>query len=135
MGSSKDARLAEFTEELKARHLEASPENAEDLFIADQELQQMIDAKLGRAYDPRKIELVSRLQHELHLARIELVSAMQEGRLSRAQYHERFTSQLTGTFAKCQEILGKRDFELLFDATAEEASHLIEPTIFFGTEK
>ncbi len=89
----------------------------------------MIDAKLGHSYNAQKIELVSHLQHELHLARIGLVAAMQTGRLSPADYYERFNSKLAGTFAKCEDILGKRDFEILFDATAEEASHLIEPTI------
>jgi hypothetical protein len=60
---------------------------------------------------------------------------MYVGKLTPDQYFEQFNQAMAATFAECEAVLGKRDFERLFDASAEDASHLIDPEIFFAPHK
>jgi len=135
--STKTVQLSDYLEELKQRDLAAlaTLENAEDLLIADQELRSLIDHKLGHSYDPRKIERISRLQHELQIARISLGAAVENGHSTAEEFFDKFNRVTSQTFQECEGILGRHDFQALFDASPEEASHLIEPTIMFGLSK
>ena len=48
-----------------------------------------------------------------------------------AQLYKRL-DLVTLTFERCQEILGKKDFERLFGGSVDQVRHLIEPSIFLG---
>jgi hypothetical protein len=135
MSSSKSADISRYLDELREKKFEAlaTAENAEDLFEAREDLEDLFSTRLGKSYDPNKRALVSDLHHSLQIRRIALTAAMLGGKITTEQYFEEFNKEISGTFAKCEGILGKADFDKLFDTSAGEASGLIDPEIFFAS--
>jgi hypothetical protein len=133
---SPKSQLSRYLEELRRLGLQASSpeENAEDLLTAEQELTDRINAKLGVSYDHRKVEKVTQLQHQLQLARIALGDELESGRMEADRFFTEINRKMKDVFGECEEILGKNDFERLFDANAREAAGLIDPGILLASQ-
>jgi hypothetical protein len=130
---NKNAQLSKRLEEVYAAHPEAlNPAEQEDLEISKQEMLALFGAHLGDAYDRKKVNQVADLHRRLQEARLYLGRELESGRISREHFLKVFNELLTLTFERCQEILGKRDFERLFGASVDQVRNLIEPSIFLG---
>lgn len=57
---------------------------------------------------------------------------LEGGRISRENFLRLFNDLMALTFERCQEILGKKDFERLFGGSVDQVRNVIEPSIFLG---
>jgi len=131
----KSARLSKRIEEIYAAHPEAlNPSEQEDLEIGRRELLALFGAQLGAEYNPKKVNQVTDLHRGLQEARLYLGRELATGRISREHFLKIFNELMSLTFERCQEILGKKDFERLFGGSVDQVRHLIEPSIFLGLE-
>lgn len=131
--ASKSARLSKRIEEIYAAHREAlNPTEQEDLEIGKQEVFALFGAQLGDDYDPKKVNQVADLHRRLQEARLYLGRELESGRISREHFLKVFNELMTPTFERCQEILGKKDFERLFGGSVDRVRNLIGPSIFLG---
>jgi len=127
----KSARLSKRIEEIYAAHPEAlNPSEQEDLEIGRRELLALFGAQLGAEYNPKKVNQVTDLHRGLQEARLYLGRELATGRISREHFLKIFNELMSLTFERCQEILGKKDFERLFGGSVDQVRHLIEPAIF-----
>jgi hypothetical protein len=135
--SSKSAQILTYLDQLRELGLDAlaTEGNAEDLYIADHEIKGLIQERLGYSHDPEKITRVSALQHDLQVSRLVWGDALEHQKVKPREFFDRFNAQMLKTFQMCDEVLGKRDFERLFNAAPADAAHLIDPTTFFGLSK
>jgi len=130
---NKSIQLSKRIEEVYAAHPEAlNPTEQEDLEIGKQEMLALFGAHLGDAYDRKKVNQIADLHRRLQEARLYLGRELESGRISREHFLKVFNELLTLTFERCQEILGKRDFERLFGGSVDQVRNLIEPSIFLG---
>jgi hypothetical protein len=131
--ASKSAQLSKRIEEIYAAHPEAlNPTEQEDLEIGKREMLALFGAQLGDDYDPKKVSQVADLHRRLQEARLYLGRELESGRISREHFFKVFNELMTLTFERCQEILGKKDFERLFGGPVDQVRNLIEPSIFLG---
>jgi hypothetical protein len=131
--ASKNAQLTRRIEEIYVAHPEAlNPTEQQDLNIGEQELQALFGVQLGDEYDRKKVKQITELHRRLQEARIYLGRELECGRISREHFLKVFDELMTLTFERCQEILGKKDFERLFGGSVDRVRHLIEPSIFLG---
>jgi hypothetical protein len=131
--ASRNAELSKRIEEIYAAHPEAlSPTEQEDLEIGERELWALFGVQLGDEYDREKVEQVTRLHRRLQEARLYLGKELESGRISRQHFLKMFNELMALTFERCQDILGKKDFERLFGGSVDQVQHLIEPSIFLG---
>ncbi len=130
---SKSAQLSKQIEEIYAAHPEAlNPTEQEDLEIGERELQALFGVQLGDEYDRKKVQQVRRLHRRLQEARLYLGKELESGCISRQHFLKVFNELMALTFERCQDILGKKDFERLFGGSVDQVQHLIEPSIFLG---
>ncbi len=130
---NKSVQLSKRIEEVYAAHPEAlNPTEQEDLEIGKQEMLALFGAQLGTAYDRKKVSQVADLHRRLQEARLYLGRELESGRILQEHFLKVFNELLTLTFERCQEILGKRDFERLFGGSVDQVRNLIEPSIFLG---
>ena len=130
---NKSVQLSKRIEEIYAAHPEAlNPTEQEDLEIGKQEMLALFGAHLGDAYDRKKVNQVADLHRRLQEARLYLGRELESGRIAREHFLKVFNELLTLTFERCQEILGKRDFERLFGGSVDQVRNLVEPSIFLG---
>ncbi len=131
--ANKSVQLSKRIEEVYAAHPEAlNPTEQEDLEVGRQEMLALFGAQLGDAYDRKKVSQVADLHRRLQEARLYLGRELESGRISQEHFLKVFNELLTLTFERCQEILGKRDFERLFGGSVDQVRNLIEPSIFLG---
>ena len=130
---NKNAQLSKRLEEVYAAHPEAlNPTEQEDLEISKREMLALFGAQLGDEYDRKKVNQVVDLHQRLQEARLYLGRELEGGRISRENFLRLFNDLMTLTFERCQEILGKKDFERLFGGSVDQVRHLIEPSILLG---
>jgi hypothetical protein len=130
---NKSAQLYKRLEEVYAAHPEAlNPIEQEDLEISKREMLALFGAQLGDEYDRKKVNQVVDLHQRLQEARLYLGRELEGARISRENFLRLFNDLVTLTFERCQEILGKKDFERLFGGSVDQVRHLIEPSIFLG---
>jgi hypothetical protein len=126
-------RLSKRIEEIYAAHPEAlNPTEQEDLEIGKREMLALFSANLGDEYDRKKVNQIAELHRRLQEARLYLGRELESGRISREHFLKVFNDLLALTFERCQEILGKKDFERLFGGSVDQVRNLIEPSIFLG---
>jgi hypothetical protein len=131
--ANKNTQLSRRIEEIYAAHPEAlNPTEQEDLKIGERELQALFAAQLGDQYDRKKVKQVTELHRRLQQARLYLGRELESGRISREHFLKVFNELMALTFERCQEILGKKDFERLFGASVDQVQNSIEPSIFLG---
>jgi hypothetical protein len=131
--ANKSAQLTKRIEEIYAAHPEAlNPTEQEDLEIGQREMLALFGAQLGDEYDRKKVNQVADLHRRLQEARVYLGRELESGRISREHFLKLFNELMTLTFERCQEILGKKDFERLFGGSVDQVRNLIEPSIFLG---
>jgi hypothetical protein len=127
------AELSKRIEEIYAAHPEAlNPTDQEDLEIGRRELLALFSARLGDGYDSGKVERVLELHRRLQETRLRLGKELQSARISAEEFLLLFNQQMTLTFEKCEEILGKSDFARLFGGSPDQVRNLIQPSIFLG---
>jgi hypothetical protein len=131
--ADKNAQLSKRIEEIYAANPEAlNPTEQQDLEIGRLELLALSGAQLGDKYDRKKVEQVADLHRRLQEARLYLGKELESGCISQEHFLKVFDELISLTFERCQEILGKKDFERLFGGSVEQVCHLIEPSIFLG---
>ena len=130
---NKTAQLSKRLEEVYATHPEAlNPTEQEDLEISKREMLALFGAQLGDEYDRKKVSQVVDLHQRLQEARLYLGRELEGGRISRENFLRLFNDLMALTFERCQEILGKKDFERLFGGSVDQVRNVIEPSIFLG---
>jgi hypothetical protein len=130
---SKSAQLSKRIEQIYAAHPEAlNPTEEEDLEIGKREMLALFGTQLGDDYDRKKVNQVADLHRRLQEARLYLGRELESGRISKEHFLKVFNELMTLTFERCQEILGKKDFERLFGGPVDRVRNLIEPSIFLG---
>jgi len=130
---NKTAQLSKRLEEVYATHPEAlNPTEQEDLEISKREMLALFGAQLGDEYDRKKVSQVVDLHQRLQEARLYLGRELEGGRISRENFLRFFNDLMALTFERCQEILGKKDFERLFGGSVDQVRNVIEPSIFLG---
>ena len=130
---NKTAQLSKRLEEVYATHPEAlNPTEQEDLEISKREMLALFGAQLGDEYDRKKVSQVVDLHQRLQEARLYLGRELEGGRISRENFLRLFNDLMALTFERCQEILGKKDFERLFGGSVNQVRNVIEPSIFLG---
>jgi hypothetical protein len=133
VSSSKNAQLFKRIEEIYAAHPEAlNPTEQEDLEIGKREMLALFSTQLGDEYDRKRVNQVTDLHRRLQEARLYLGRELESRRISKEHFLRVFNELMTLTFERCQEILGKRDFERLFGGSVDQVRHLVEPSIFLG---
>lgn len=131
--ANKNAQLTKRIQEIYAAHPEAlNPTEEEDLEIGKREMLALFAVQLGDEYDQKKVNQVRELHKRLQQTRLYLGRELESGRISREHFLKVFNELMTLTFERCQEILGKRNFERLFGGSLDKVQHLIEPSIFLG---
>ena len=129
-----DAQLTKRIEEVYATHPEAlNPTEEEDLEISKREMLALFGVQLGDEYDRKKVNQVAELHQRLQEARLYLGRELEGGRISREHFLKVFNELMALTFERCQEILGKRDFERLFGGSLDQVRNVIEPSIFLDS--
>ena len=127
---NKTAQLSKRLEEVYATHPEAlNPTEQEDLEISKREMLALFGAQLGDEYDRKKVSQVVDLHQRLQEGEVDLGRELEGGRISRENFLRLFNDLMALTFERCQEILGKKDFERLFGGSVDQVRNVIEPSI------
>ncbi len=90
----------------------------------------MLDVFLGETYDKRKRLGIARAQKDLHRAQEKLAKEFHEGRLAAEKYADSVNLLINEAFAKCEKILGRKDFEKLLGASWAKESDFVDRSEF-----
>lgn len=99
------------------------------------EFQAMTEVFLGRDYDRAKLEQVENLQILLREQQATLLRLYEAQKLSPEKYVDSVNALLANTFAKCEKILGKKDFVKLFRAPRHELGMFIDKQVFLESQE
>ena len=89
------------------------------------ELVLLIEQHLGRDLDPGKRAEVARIRAVSTHEQFDLLTAAEDGTIDAEVYLERFTDLLQRTFADIDRVLGRADFERVFEGPPEDALGII----------
>ncbi len=96
------------------------------------ELGAMIDAFLGADYDPARRQQIDAIQQTLDKEHAELSRRRIRGEVTDEQFVNQANSLIDNAFEKCEQVLGKDDFQRLFGEPAHEATALIDKATFLS---
>lgn len=94
------------------------------------EFQAMAEVFLGRDYDRAKLQQVENLQILLREQQASLLLLYEAQKLSPEKYVDAVNALIASTFAKCEKIIGEKDFVKLFGAPRRELGGFIDKQIF-----
>ena len=99
------------------------------------EFEAMAEVFLGRDFNRAKLQQVENLQILLREQHASLLQRYEAQKLSPEKYVDSFNALLSDTFAKCEKILGKKDFVKLFGAPRRELGGFIDKQIFLESDE
>ena len=99
------------------------------------EFQAMAEAFLGKDYDSAKLEEVEDLQVNLRRQQALLLQRYESGELAPETYVDSVNDLLASTLERCEQILGRTDFEKLFGASPSELAGFIDKETFLSTHR
>lgn len=99
------------------------------------EFQAMAEVFLGRDYDRAKLLQVENQQILLREQQASLLQLYEAQKLSPEKYVDSVNALLADTFAKCEKILGKKDFVKLFRAPRHEFGGFIDKQVFLESHE
>ena len=109
---------------------ENSPMNRDPSDIRKLEFEAMSDVFLGEDYCKKRLSKIEELQINVHQLQIEYKHQLDHGVISPSEYVSKFNESLNDTFNKCEQILGQKDFELLFGTSRDKLGGFIDKDIF-----
>ncbi len=126
----------EFDRRIAAIHGLSNPHSANrqtggnPVDVRHAEFQAMATVFLGDDYDQAKLKQVESLQIALHKHQAVLSQRYTKDDISPGEYVNSFNALLDSTFAKCEEILGQKDFLRFFGAPRHEIGGFIDREAF-----
>jgi hypothetical protein len=135
-GMVDDGKWSEFSQRIAEIHSSLGPDDdrsSEELRHA--ELQALADAALERDYDQEKLRKVFALNDRFNAERERLAESLRVGAMTREQYLAEFAERSRRIAARCEDILGARDFEALFGIPASEAGEIVDSEVFLGASR
>ena len=90
------------------------------------EMLAMFRTFLGVDYDRQIVHQVLSLQGSLHNFQSRLYSQYELGAISPESYVQQFNEAAQAGFARCEQLLGPKDFERLFGSSLADTGGLIE---------
>ena len=128
-GNGKQARFGRDVAALYSGDDAKEPRRGE---LRRAELKTLADAFLGEDYDIGKLEKVIALQDRIFVERERLAESLSDGRISREEYLREFGERIDRIASRCEDILGRRDFEALFGVRPADMKKTIDREIFLS---
>ncbi|MGV7207797.1 hypothetical protein ACLB1G_08075 [Oxalobacteraceae bacterium A2-2] len=100
--------------------------------IRHEEFAAMADVYLGADFDKAKLVEIETLQVRLHAEQDALITGLESKSISPEQYVDACNKLIQDFAVRCEQVLGKADFNKLFGIERGEAGVLIDKDIFLA---